>query len=200
MAKLFQRFLIVILIIFVPLLCALFANYSTIETPRLNLQRAAIETSFYLDPTDSFQYEFESTMDGLSKVKWFMRPDVGASWFDQYDVSLMNIDSGEQFGESTLRNYSLWDDVATIHFDPIENSEGESFLLVIKPDSSNGSAIELAMATDEPDFLILQPYYKTTAFFEAVWIVGADRLSWRLIPLLFLIPLLMIFVSPYTKR
>lgn len=168
-------------------------NAPLLKTKRLNDQRAPVASTQWLRPGETLEYSFVATENALREIRLFLRPALFVAWTDSLSVTLEDTDTGETIYASEISSGSLWDDVATFRFDPVEDSQGKHYELTLRADLFNRSNFELATDYADSSQWIFQPYYELSdSFSESLSLVG-QRLGWRLAPFIFLLPLLMGF-------
>jgi hypothetical protein len=173
-----------------PVAYALLQSHAFLETPRLNLQRAPIQTSFFLAPAQTYDYVFEATQENLFALHLFMRPEPIRGALDQYTLQITSQATGETRDFSSFSALTLWDDVATVTFIPFENGAGDLFEVRLTTAATNRTSVQLATWLEDSSVPIHQPYYLTSTSFLEKATIGLGRVSWRWIPYLLVLPAL----------
>ncbi len=166
-----------------------------LQTSRLNVERVAIASALFLRPGESYTYRFTAEEDGLSSVEVFMRPEAAFWSRGTYRMELSEVRGG-QMSEKEFSGFALWDDVASMTFEPVDDSARNEFELRITNYLQNEGTVQLGHSVDRSGSLIFQPYYQTpTSFVEAMAIVWLDRLQWRWVPFALLFPAIILFLT-----
>lgn len=183
-----------------PLTLALWQNMDFLETPRLNHQRAPFLTSFFVAPAQTYAFELEATEENLFALELFMRPESLVSALDDYTLKITSLNTGEERGPFAFSAWSLWDDVALIRFEPFNNAIGDSFQIVLATDRDNRASVQLATWIEDSAVPIHQPYYDHSTSLGAALHLLWQRLSWRWLFYVMLLPALVLMSSSFLRK
>ncbi|MFA5842622.1 MAG: hypothetical protein WC882_03025 [Candidatus Gracilibacteria bacterium] len=172
----------IFLVVIGPFLVSVYLNSNILQTERLNLQRNP--AFFSVTPFNPPVIMFEAKKNFLSEIHIFMHcPDPIFPSRDHYIFLVENNKTGEEYASFDLSPIDFWNDIATLKFTPIQDSQGQTFTITIRADTSNTSMIQMAIPATGSSEFISQPYYEQdTSFFEALYIVLWERLFWRILP------------------
>jgi hypothetical protein len=178
--------ILVLVALTLPLFVAVGLNQSKLEMERFNMERAPIKSSAFVSPNQALGYSFIATQDNLSEVELFMRPAEWGTYHDKYEVTITQTNNDDS-RRVPVKASELWDDIATLSFEPFVESTDNQYRVTVKADAENTHPVQLATDVNDSSKFILQPYYQSeTTYIAALGIVG-DRLGWRLFPLILLL-------------